>query len=779
MEFDRDSLKEVLNPSQLAAVEYCDGASVIVAGAGSGKTRVLTYKVAYLIAQGLPASSILALTFTNKAAAEMKDRIKQLVGEKFAKYLWAGTFHSIFLRILRSEVEHIGFLPDPIVYDVQESKGVLKSIIKEMKLDEKVYNPTAIYNRISMMKNNLITPDVYRKNVEYMGTDHHSGKPHFIDIYEQYVSRFKAANIMDFDDILLHTYYLLKNNPEILEKYQQRFAFILVDEYQDTNIAQHRIISLLAAKHQRIAVVGDDAQSIYSFRGANIDNILHFQREFKGAKIFKLEENYRSTQTIVDAANSLIEKNRFQIPKKVFSNLPKGDRIRVWSCFTDRTEADQVVEEIERLISIGVEKNEIVILYRNNSQSRTFEDALRNKFIPYRILKGMSFYSRKEIKDVLAYMRLVINKLDEESLKRIINYPARGIGEKTISTLLDFARSQHMPAMDVIYNIDEQNIPLNAGAKNRLKKFGEMISTLYSFYLENDAYATAEKIVLESGLMQEFSSSDDPDNASRRDNIRELMSAIHEFCQQKVAFGDENPTLSDFLSEVSLLTDHDLSEEEASNAVTLMTIHSAKGLEFDSVFVVGVEEELLPSAMCTTEQDVEEERRLFYVAITRAKQRCYISYSKTRFRWGSILYPQPSRFLDDIDEEYLDLPDVFVQYDTHAADSSRVSFPSFSAQSSPRFEPKEPKVVEARFSINQEVPSRFKPLGRASQQSTQTKESCGGFSVGDRVLHQAFGEGTIMELSGEDASNYKALIAFQQAGEKTLLLKYAKLEKIS
>ncbi|MDO4726422.1 MAG: 3'-5' exonuclease [Porphyromonadaceae bacterium] len=761
-------INKLLNSAQMEAVTYCDGPSVIVAGAGSGKTRVLTYKIAYLIEQGFPASSILALTFTNKAAGEMKERIMQIVGQSVARYLWTGTFHSVFLKILRQEVDAIGFLPDFTIYDTQDSKTLVKSIIKEMNLDEKVYSPSGVYNRISAMKNRLITTAAYRANQDWVKDDFHSGRQHFIDIFQAYCTRCKEANAMDFDDILVYTFTLFKNNKEVLEKYQKRFAFILVDEYQDTNIAQHQIINMLAGAHHRIAVVGDDAQSIYSFRGANIDNILYFQKSFEGCRIFKLEENYRSTQTIVDAANSLIEKNRFQIPKKVFSNLSKGDKIKVMSCFTDRNEAETVRDEIQKAVLGGNSYSDIVVLYRTNAQSRVFEDALRNSNIPYRIYGGLSFYSRKEIKDVLAYMRLVINHLDTESLRRIINYPARGIGEKSLSKLMSFAQSQKISPLNFIFDIDNLPNDFNAGTKGKLKKFVDIIGSLTEFYKTNDAYQTAEKIIIDSGIMGELSSNDDVENVSRRENVRELLSAIHEYCDQKRALGDENPSLSEFLAEVSLLTDQDTDTEAERDMVTLMTIHSAKGLEFGYVFVAGLEEELFPSSMCATEREIEEERRLLYVAITRAKERCLLSYAKTRFRWGNIIYCTPSRFLSDIDEQYLDMPPTFNHYDDdtfYVDNDNRRVFPSF-VKSKTVFTITDKKVDMAS------LPSNFKP-------ASQIHSNYGGsakfdFVKGDRVEHSLFGRGTIMEIIGQ-GSDTKARVDFDASGQKTLLLKYSKL----
>ena len=762
---------KILNNTQYQAVTYCDGASVIVAGAGSGKTRVLTYKVAYLIENGFAAYSILALTFTNKAAREMRERIQKIVGEKLAGYIPMGTFHSIFLRILQRETNALNFKPNITIYDTSDSKSLIRSIIKEKQLDEKIYTVSSVMNRISRAKNSLITPKKYA-DTEYAKEDYHRGQGEFSKIYAEYCSRCKEQNAMDFDDILLYTFLLFKNNAEILEKYQNRFSYILVDEYQDTNVAQHQIINLLAAKHKKICVVGDDAQSIYSFRGAKIDNMLYFQNIYENCRIFKLEENYRSTQTIVNAANSLIAKNRHQIHKKVFSNHQIGDKIKVLCCFTDFEEARIVANEIEDAVNQGVELSEIAVLYRTNAQSRVIEEQFVKRRLPYKIYGGHSFYARKEIKDALAYMRLIINSLDEESLKRIINYPVRGIGDVTLQKLLNTAHSTHISAMEIIFKINEIAIDLNSGTKAKLKKFGDLIAYLTIVNEQNNAYHTAEKILIDSGIFAEFVNKEIAENRERSENLEELLNAIHEFCEQKKLFGEENISLADFLSEVSLMTDQDSEKEQDKQKITLMTIHAAKGLEFKNVYILGLEEELFPSSMCVSEIEIEEERRLFYVAITRAKNCCSISYAKNRFRHGQSLMPAPSRFLQDIDEDFLEMPKVFnpqnnVFNDNFSIEKNDV----FEQKNSFRFKPKTENFFKPKPTI--EMPSsNFKPI-RYTSSSSKTA-SC-KFNVGEKVKHNTFGIGTVTEILD---NNEKLKISFEKFGVKTLLLKYAQLERV-
>ncbi|MDR2684068.1 MAG: UvrD-helicase domain-containing protein [Prevotellaceae bacterium] len=779
-------LKNLLNDSQYQAVTYCDGASVIVAGAGAGKTRVLTYKIAYLLQHGYPAGGILALTFTNKAAREMTGRIDKIVGNNLAKYIWMGTFHSIFLRILRYELDSIGFKPNFSIYDTTDSKSLITSIIKEKKLDDKIYKPVAVAARISKMKNRLITSAAYCLQNDFMQDDFHRRQEHFSEIFSTYCERCKEANAMDFDDILLHTFLLFSKNPQILEKYQHRFSYILVDEYQDTNIAQHQIINMLADYHKHICIVGDDAQSIYSFRGAQIDNILSFQKNYEICKIFKLEQNYRSTQNIVNTANGLISKNRHQIHKKVFSKQEIGEKIKVFSCFSDYDEAVIVVDEIETAINQGVALSEIAILYRTNAQSRVLEEALLKRFIPYKIFGGHSFYARKEIKDALAYMRLTINPSDEESFKRIINFPARGLGDVTVQKVLDFAHQNHISAMDLIFYISDFALNINSGTKTKLQKFGNLIFTLITENQSHNAYETAEIILKESGIWAEFSSNEDTENVSRKENLQELLSAIHQFCEIKKAAGEPD-SLANFLSEVALITDQDIEKEGDNEKVTLMTIHSAKGLEFKNVHIVGLEEELFPSSMCESEREIEEERRLFYVAITRAKERCTISYAKSRFRFGSVQYSASSRFLEDLDENFVDFPKAFNQFENSFSFENNTPCKSFGEKSHVnqqitrnddnggyRFQIKtngfsRPKPSE-KLSYST-ISSNFKPLAQAKRSETAQKLN---IEIGDRVQHQIFGTGTVLELldNGE-----KAKINFDKHGVKMLLLKYSKLKK--
>ena len=655
---ERMNLDELLNPSQKAAVEYNEGASVIVAGAGSGKTRVLTYKIAYLLEQRMMAYNILALTFTNKAAREMKERIMKVVGPSASRGLWMGTFHSIFSRILRAEAEVIGFTPQFTIYDTADSKALIKSIIKEMLLDDKVYKSGAIQSRISNAKNHLITPHVYNSNTANYTEDKRHNVPEFGRIYETYCRRCREANAMDFDDLLVYTAFLFRQRPDVLERYQERFQFILVDEYQDTNTVQHAIVMQLAAKHGRVCVVGDDAQSIYSFRGAEIDNILGFQRSFENCRLFKLEQNYRSTQTIVNAANSLIAKNKNQIPKSVYSQLAVGEPIEVVSTYSDFEEGYAVAKDIQHVASKKYAAYEdIAVLYRTNAQSRVLEEALRKSGIPYKIYGGLSFYQRKEIKDVIAYLRLIINPSDEEALKRVINYPARGIGDTTQQKLLKVVHENpRVPALEIIADPLKYGVDVKGAAAGKLQKFAELINSFLDENEQQDAYHVAERVVFGSGIMADVSADTSVENLSRKENIQEFLNAVHEFCDQKVNNGDNDIRLVNFLNEVSLITDQDTDKEEDRDTVTLMTVHAAKGLEFAYIYIVGMEENLFPSMMVESERDLEEERRLFYVAITRAKERCMITYAKSRFRNGQIQFSNPSRFIYDVDKRYLRLP---------------------------------------------------------------------------------------------------------------------------
>ena len=649
---------EELNEGQRNAVLYNDGPSLVIAGAGSGKTRVLTYKIAYLLENGYQPWNILALTFTNKAAREMKERIARQVGPERARHLWMGTFHSMFLRILHVEAGHIGFTSQFTIYDTADSKSLIRSIIKEMGLDEKVYKPGMVQARISNAKNHLVSPAGYANNKEAYEGDRVAKVPALRDIYQRYWERCRQADAMDFDDLLFYTFLLFRDHPEVLARYQDQFRYILVDEYQDTNFAQHSIVLQLAKNHQHVCVVGDDAQSIYSFRGADIDNILYFTKVYPDTKVFKLEQNYRSTQTIVRAANSLIEKNQWQIRKEVFSEKEKGEAIGVYQAYSDVEEGDIVVNKIAELRR---EKryaySDFAILYRTNAQSRIFEEAMRKRSMPYRIYGGLSFYQRKEIKDVIAYFRLIVNPNDEEAFKRIINYPARGIGDTTVGKIIAAATGHNVSLWTVLCEPLAYGLNFNKGTVGKLQAFRELISAFITDAAEKNAYEIGADIIRQSGIINDVCQDNSPENLSRKENIEELVNGMSDFCAQRQEEGNPNVLLGDFLSEVSLLTDQDSDKDGDDEKITLMTVHSAKGLEFKNVFVVGMEENLFPSGMVgDSPRALEEERRLFYVAITRAEEHCFLSYAKTRFRYGKMEFGSPSRFLKDIDIRFLRLP---------------------------------------------------------------------------------------------------------------------------
>ena len=649
---------EELNEGQRNAVLYNDGPSLVIAGAGSGKTRVLTYKIAYLLENGYQPWNILALTFTNKAAREMKERIARQMGPERACHLWMGTFHSIFLRILHVEAGHIGFTSQFTIYDTADSKSLIRSIIKEMGLDEKVYKPGMVQARISNAKNHLVSPAGYANNKEAYEGDRAAKVPALRDIYQRYWERCRQADAMDFDDLLFYTFLLFRDHPEVLARYQDQFRYILVDEYQDTNFAQHSIVLQLAKNHQHVCVVGDDAQSIYSFRGADIDNILYFTKVYPDTKVFKLEQNYRSTQTIVRAANSLIEKNQWQIRKEVFSEKEKGEAIGVYQAYSDVEEGDIVVNKIAELRR---EKryaySDFAILYRTNAQSRIFEEAMRKRSMPYRIYGGLSFYQRKEIKDVIAYFRLIVNPNDEEAFKRIINYPARGIGDTTVGKIIAAATGHNVSLWTVLCEPLAYGLNFNKGTVGKLQAFRELISAFITDAAEKNAYEIGADIIRQSGIINDVCQDNSPENLSRKENIEELVNGMSDFCAQRQEEGNSNVLLGDFLSEVSLLTDQDSDKDGDDEKITLMTVHSAKGLEFKNVFVVGMEENLFPSSMVgDSPRALEEERRLFYVAITRAEEHCFLSYAKTRFRYGKMEFGSPSRFLKDIDVRFLRLP---------------------------------------------------------------------------------------------------------------------------
>ncbi len=759
-----------LNENQRNAVTYIDGASLVIAGAGSGKTRVLTYKIAYLLKTGIAPGSILSLTFTNKAAREMKERIGTMVGANTARYLWMGTFHSIFSRILRSEAECIGYTKNFTIYDSADSKSLIKSIVKELKLDDKVYKHGFVQSKISFAKNNLITPDAYLANTEILKSDTNARVPMIKDIFKIYCNRCKQADAMDFDDLLLQTNVLFRNHPAILQKYQQIFQYVLVDEYQDTNFAQYLIVKKLAEQHERICVVGDDAQSIYSFRGANIDNILQFKNSYKNAKVFKLEQNYRSTQTIVKAANSLIDKNTAQIKKNVFSEKETGECIKVLSVFTDYEEGFVVANNIADLRHEDkYQYEDIAILYRTNAQSRVMEEALRKQSIPYRIYGGLSFYQRKEIKDVIAYCRLICNPNDEEALKRIINYPARGIGDTTVNKVLECAQLHAVSAWEVLTDMLKYNLPVNAGTANKLAQFRSMIDVFAQQIDTQNAYDLANSIVKTTGVISDTFTDRSPENMSKQENVQELLKAIHEFCELRRIDGEEVTKLPDYLAEISLLTDQDTEKESDQNKITLMTIHAAKGLEFKSVFIVGMEEELFPSPFCTSERELEEERRLFYVAITRAEDRCFISYSKSRFRNGKTNFSNPSRFLEDIDKQYLDLPAETKSKQNRVSDwddDMEIERNRFSKGVFTKSTPSEPMAPTV-------VPKRLVKL--ENNNNTVLPSTNSSLPVGTFVKHGIFGVGKVTETTLVNG-NEKADIDFGEKGLKSLLLKFAKLE---
>lgn len=751
-----DKFLDELNEGQRAAVLYNDGPSLVIAGAGSGKTRVLTYKIAYLLEQGYNPRNILALTFTNKAAREMKERIARQVGER-ARYLWMGTFHSIFSRILRVESQFIGFTPNFTIYDSADSKSLLKSIIKEMQLDDKVYKPGMIQNRISNAKNHLILPDAYAADGSIYRSDMDAKVPATRDIYRRYWERCRQSDAMDFDDLLVYTYILLKDCPEICDKYVSQFYYVLVDEYQDTNFAQHSIVLQLTRERQRVCVVGDDAQSIYSFRGANIDNILKFTKLYKDAKLFKLEQNYRSTQTIVQAANSLIEKNSEQIRKSVFSEKEKGEPIGVFNAYSDVEEGDIVANKIAQLHRReGYAYSDFAVLYRTNAQSRIFEEALRKRTMPYKIYGGLSFYQRKEVKDVIAYFRLAVNPNDEEAFKRILNYPARGIGDTTLNKIVTAANLHHVSLWTVLSEPLTYGLDVNKGTHGKLQSFKELIESFMDEAREKDAYEVGNRVVRQSGIMNEIYQDRTPENLSRQENIEELINGMHDFCATRKEEGDGHVKLTDYLSEVALLTDQDNDKEGEAEKITLMTIHSAKGLEFKNVFVVGLEENLFPNQLSMNSyKELEEERRLFYVAITRAEEHCYLSFAKSRFKYGKMEFCNPSRFLKDIDIRYLSVP--------QATSSSPQSFVK---PERPKIEIKQPMVAR-----------KFTKITAVTSRSSVNAVSVNGLQVGNIIEHERFGIGEVLKMEGV-GDNCKATVKFRNAGEKQLLLKFARFKLV-
>lgn len=779
---------EELNEGQRNAVLYNDGPSLVIAGAGSGKTRVLTYKIAYLLENGYQPWNILALTFTNKAAREMKERIARQVGPERARHLWMGTFHSMFLRILHVEAGHIGFTSQFTIYDTADSKSLIRSIIKEMGLDEKVYKPGMVQARISNAKNHLVSPAGYANNKEAYEGDRAAKVPALRDIYRRYWERCRQADAMDFDDLLFYTFLLFRDHPEVLARYQEQFRYILVDEYQDTNFAQHSIVLQLAKNHQHVCVVGDDAQSIYSFRGADIDNILYFTKVYPDTKVFKLEQNYRSTQTIVRAANSLIEKNQWQIRKEVFSEKEKGEAIGVYQAYSDVEEGDIVVNKIAELRR---EKryaySDFAILYRTNAQSRIFEEAMRKRSMPYRIYGGLSFYQRKEIKDVIAYFRLIVNPNDEEAFKRIINYPARGIGDTTVGKIIAAATGHNVSLWTVLCEPLAYGLNFNKGTVGKLQAFRELISAFITDAAEKNAYEIGADIIRQSGIINDVCQDNSPENLSRKENIEELVNGMSDFCAQRQEEGNPNVLLGDFLSEVSLLTDQDSDKDGDDEKVTLMTVHSAKGLEFKNVFVVGMEENLFPSGMVgDSPRALEEERRLFYVAITRAEEHCFLSYAKTRFRYGKMEFGSPSRFLKDIDIRFLRLPQdvgMFRRVEEEAVAFRRENARGFAPdkENAPYGGKERVSVRPKQQIIAPTVPRNLKrvaPSANTASTSLSDGGSANRVQQGQLIEHERFGLGEVLKVEGE-GDNAKATIRFKNAGDKQLLLRFARFKVLS
>ena len=744
-----------LNDSQKLPTVHKDGPVMVIAGAGSGKTRVLTFRIAYLMEQGVDPFSILALTFTNKAAKEMKERIGSIVGESNAKALWMGTFHSIFARILRSEADFLGYSSNFSIYDTQDSERLISSIIKEYKLDKDLYKYRNIRNRISSLKNNLVTVKAYHNNQELVQQDKESRRPMFGKIYQTYVNRCFKASAMDFDDLLLKTNELLNRFPEILNKYQQRFKYIHVDEYQDTNHSQYLIVKALADKFENICVVGDDAQSIYGFRGANIENILSFQKDYPNSTVYRLEQNYRSTQNIVNAANSVINKNLNKLDKKVWTDNEIGDKIEVNQTITDSEEGRFVASSIfEAKYNLQLRNDEFAVLYRTNAQSRSIEDALRRKNIPFQIFGGLSFYQRKEIKDVLAYLRLIVNPSDEESLKRIINYPPRGIGQTTLEKIQIFSNENNLTIFDIVENINNSDININNGTKQKLFDFVTMIK---SFQIANEnlnALEILNEVLKRVGVVNLLKNEGTPESISRIENIEELINAVQDFIDGQKELVDSNGSLNEFLEDVALISDLDKDIEKSEPKVSLMTIHLAKGLEFSNVYIVGLEEDLFPSALSsTTRSDLEEERRLFYVALTRAKKKIILSHSKTRYRWGKLNDCEPSRFISEIDTQ-------FIKYNNLL--NTKIKFKK-SSESRIRFKKPERKIPLKQITNN----------GYSSNSNSEYVD----INQGDVILHNRFGKGEVINTEGIGGDK-KAEVNFEISGLKNILLKFAKYEKV-
>lgn len=823
-----------LNDAQRAAVEYIDGPSLVIAGAGSGKTRVLTYKIAYLLSQGMKPWSIMALTFTNKAAREMKERIGKLVGNDLAQHLYMGTFHSIFSRILRAEAEHIGFNNNFTIYDESDSRSLIKAIVKEMGLDDKKYKPAAVHAKISMAKNNLMSAAAYESDAAIFEQNKRAQMPEVGKIFVAYVQRCKQANAMDFDDLLTLTYQLFREHEDIRHKYAARFDYVLVDEYQDTNHVQMSIVMQLCQEKQRVCAVGDDSQSIYSFRGANIDNILNFQRQFQGTRLFKLEQNYRSTQTIVEAANSLIKHNRNQIPKDVFSENAKGEKIQYKPAYSDKEEAAIVAKDVKRIRrEDGCQYSDFAILYRTNAQSRSFEEEFRKQDIPYRIYGGLSFYQRKEIKDIIAYFRLVANPDDEEAIKRIINYPARGIGTTTVLKIADCAHQNQVSFWEVIGAPEQYGLAVNKGTMNKLETFRLLISSFIERAQTTDVYELGDAIIKESGISQDIMSGKDADDLARQENLEEFLSGMSAFVEERREEGRfDELFLQDYLQDVALLTDADSDGDKDEPRVSLMTVHAAKGLEFPTVFVVGLEENIFPSPLSAASlRELEEERRLLYVAITRAEKHCILTNAKNRWRYGKMEFDNPSRFIDEIDGKLIDCQDeaggsLFGSMsESRLGSKSGSKFgsradsmsdqPEWARAQRPRrpWEDAEQPRYSSRYQNSKPVASQFvadpkpslsegnfksvralnaakrymethssHPASRgtgsaASSVSSAAASSAGssscGLQEGMKIEHQRFGRGTVLKIEGT-GENTKATVEFVHSGTKQLLLKYAK-----
>lgn len=810
-----------LNDSQRAAVEYCDGPSLVIAGAGSGKTRVLTYKVAYLMMRGMKPWNILALTFTNKAANEMKERINTIVGGNQARYIYMGTFHSIFSRILRSEARQLGYESNFTIYDDSDSKSLIKTLIKEFGLNDKVYKPSVVASRISMAKNHLILPSDYALDGNLQARDFQSHMPDMSKLYAAYCERCKLANAMDFDDLLVNIYILFNEHKEILEKYSSNFEYILVDEYQDTNAVQQKIVSQLATVHKRVCAVGDDAQSIYAFRGANIDNMLGFEKEFEGSRVFKLEQNYRSTQRIVEAANSLIVHNQWQIRKDVYSRNSEGEKIKLKMAYSDKEEAVIVCKDIRRMMKDeGGDYSDFAILYRTNAQSRTFEEALRKEGMPYKIYGGLSFYQRKEIKDVIAYFRLVANPNDEEALKRIINYPKRSIGQTTVSKIIETATANGVSLWSVISSPARSGLRLGKKALDSLEAFRSLMMGFMERIAMEDAYTLGYDIIKQSGIAADLYADKEPESVARQENLEEFLNGMQDFVEGRKEDADlsRNVYLTDFLQEVSLLTDLESDEDADQKKVNLMTIHSAKGLEFPNVFIVGLEENIFPSPMsCNSQRELEEERRLLYVAITRAEKNCVLTCARNRYRYGKMEFDTPSRFIKDISPSLLQVSDFtndssqgsmqrqsYGGYGSGRPEWGRGGYGSRYQNSKPvasQFmadpKPREASHIDDTYHFRKGDYKEVLGIGRPSSGAAsrtvpasgspsrvvptsapmQSVSSTGGISVGSVVEHSRFGMGTVLRLEGS-GENSKATVEFKNVGVKQLLMKFARLKVI-